>query len=255
MQLRGMINLRRKRDRRALKDFTSAIKAPHEDMELRSISFANRGLTFMRLQEYDKAVSDFNKAIQLDRKSAFAYAGRALAYLRKDEIARARQDAKRALGMKPDKETSKVARRVLSSLSVSFSGSDRVSVPIGDHGHIFVQVRFGKAGKPHRFLLDTGATHTLVSKTLLDSIRKETEVKKIGTGKVITADGATHLVTRYMAKDAFLFNLPLGDVELHVFVGSHKRSSNLLGAQSLRNLSLSIDTAARKAEIRRIEPD
>jgi tetratricopeptide (TPR) repeat protein len=250
-----MINLRRKRDQRALKDFTWAIKAPHEDVELRAQSFANRGITFMRLREYDRAVSDFNKAIRLNGKSAFAYAGRALAYLRKDDIARARRDAKRALRMDPDDETSKVARKVLASLSVLFSGPDRVSIPIGDHGHIFVQLRFGRDGKPHRFLLDTGATHTLVSKKLLDSIQEETEVKKIGMGKVMTADGSTHLVNRYVAKDAFLFNLPLGDVELHVFAGKRKKSSNLLGARSLKNVSLSIDTAARKAEIRRVDPD
>lgn len=255
MQLRGMINLRRKRDRRALKDFTSAIKAPHDDMELRSLSFANRGITFLRLREYDKAVSDFNKAIRLNNKSAFAYAGRALAYLRNDDIEKARRDANRALKMDPDERTAKVARKVLTSLSVLFSGPDRVSIPIGDHGHIYVQLRFGRDGKLHRFLLDTGATHTLVSHALLKRIQEETEVKKIGMGKVMTADGSTHLVTRYLAKDAFLFNLPLGDVELHVFTGTRRNSSNLLGANSLRNVSLSIDTAARKAEIRRLDSD
>jgi predicted aspartyl protease len=118
---------------------------------------------------------------------------------------------------------------------------------------VFVQVRFGAGGKPRRFLLDTGATQSLISKDLMESIRKETQVTPLGQGRAMTADGATHPVTRYLVKDAFLFNLPLGDIEVVVFSGKQPTYANLLGANSLKQLSISINTASRKAEIRRVD--
>jgi predicted aspartyl protease len=140
---------------------------------------------------------------------------------------------------------------VLQSLTASYTGPDRVSVPIGDDGHIFVQVRFTKDGKPHRFLLDTGATYSLVSKDLMEKIRQQTQVREIGKGRVMTADGALHTVSRYKVKDVFLYNLPLGEIEVHVFAGKVKTFANLLGARSLKGVSISLDTGVKKAEIRR----
>ncbi len=159
--------------------------------------------------------------------------------------------AKQALRLNPDEQTRKIAEKVLQELSVSASGPSRVSVSMGAHGHIFVQVSFSKNGKPHRFLLDTGATYSLIDRDLLAEISHETEVKQIGKGMVSTADGAVHTVTRYKVKTAFLYNLPLGEIEVHVFDKKGKRITNLLGAQSLRSVSVSIDNQERKVEITR----
>ena len=62
-----------------------------------------------------------------------------------------------------------------------------------------------------------------------------------------------HKVTRYKVKTAFLYNLPLGEIEVHVFDGKIKRVTNLLGIRSLGNVAVSIDNASRKAEISRRE--
>ena len=69
----------------------------------------------------------------------------------------------------------------------------------------------------------------------------------------MTADGATNRVTRFNVKDVFLFNMPLGEIEVHVFPGRRKLPMNLLGAKSLNRVSISINTSAQKAEIRRVD--
>jgi len=253
LQLRGIINSGRHREEQALQDFTEAIKTRHGDMELRASSFANRWITFVTLGRFDEAVSDFNKALELNPRYAFAYAGRGHAYLRKDNIDAARRDTQKALSLNPDDETTKVAEKVLKSISVNFTGTDRVTVPLSDEGHIFVQVRFGKHGQPHRFMVDTGASFTLISRELLETISRETQVRQLGTARVMTADGALHEVVRYSVKDVYLFNFPIGEMPVMVFATRRKAGPNLFGAGSLKQISISIDGSAGKAEIRRVE--
>ena len=249
------MNFQGKDERKALSDFTEAIKTPHDNNSLRSASFANRGIVYINLGDQDKAVSDLDKAIELEPASGFAYAGRGLAQLRRDNIEKARRDAEKALRLNPDAQTRSMAEKIMNELAVSASGPLSVSVPIGDSGHPFVQVRFGKGGKPHRFLLDTGATYTLIDKGLLAEIGRETEVKAMGRARVQTADGASHTVIRYKIKDAFLFHLPLGDIEAHVFEKPMPKIINLLGTRSVGKIAVSIDNAQKKIEIRRKDTD
>jgi tetratricopeptide (TPR) repeat protein len=252
--VRGMIYRRDGQDGRAIADFTSAIKAPHENDALRSGAFANRGIAYLDAGDAHKAISDLNKAIELDPNYAFAYAARGLAYLRQDKIEAARADGERAMRLKPDPAAEKIARTILDELSVSATGPQSVSVPITEQGHVFVQVRFGKNGKPHRFLLDTGATHSLVDNALLNEIKKETDVRTVGKGRVRIADGSTHTVTRYKVKNAFLFNMPLGETEVLVLDVQGKKIVNLLGVKSLQNISVSFDGSAGRVELRRTTP-
>ncbi|HTY24268.1 MAG TPA: retroviral-like aspartic protease family protein [Desulfomonilaceae bacterium] len=251
LQLRSVLHLRRGRDKQALEDLTAALKVPHDSDLLRSLCFTSRGLTFTRLGNTDKALSDLNKAIELDPKSGFAYAGRAQAYLRQDNIEGARRDSEHALTLNPDQETRKMAEKILHELSIFSSGPSSVSVPMNSHGQIFVQVRFRKNGTPHRFLLDTGATCSLIDRELLTEISRDTEVKQIGKASVSTADGTSHQVTRYKVKSAFLYNLLLGEIEVYVFDKKSKRITNLLGTRSLRNVAVRIDNIERKVEITR----
>lgn len=251
LHLRARLHLKQGQDQQALSDMTRAIKTSHENQSLRSLSFANRGIICLNLNKYENALSDFNKAIELDPDSGYAYAGRGLAYLRLDKIDAARRNAEIALSKHPDEKTKKLAAKITNELSVSSSGPLSLAVPIGDDGHIFVQLKFSKNGKPHRFLLDTGATFSLISRELLLQIQQETEVKSAGKARVKTADGSEHMVTRYRVKDAFLFNLPLGEMEVHVFDKNAGVITNLLGMHSIKNISVSIDAQGKKANISR----
>jgi tetratricopeptide (TPR) repeat protein len=253
LNLRGGLNVMSGRYESAFKDFTAAIKIVHENNHLRAVSFANRGKVHVDLGRYDAALSDFDKALELDPASAYSYAGKGLAYVKLDRIDSARRAAERALAMKPSPETAALAKSVLDSISFARTGPDAVEVPIGADGHVFVQVRFGKNGKPRRFMLDTGATHSLISQDLLESVKSETSVVHMGTGRVMTADGAVHVVQRYRISAVFLYNFPLEDIEAHVMPGKRALAANLLGAHSLKNLRVSIDASEKKAEIRRTD--
>ena len=115
---------------------------------------------------------------------------------------------------------------------------------------MFVDVRFGKRGKPHTFLLDTGATHTVVRPELLPEIEKNTKVRLLGTGLVSLADGSRRPVNRYRVSNVFLDKLSLGDIEVHVFQGKAENIPNLLGINSLKRVTVSMNNTAGKAEIK-----
>lgn len=253
LRLKGQLFLKNDKKRAALKSFTQAIKTPHENEKLRSACFTDRGITFINLEDTDRAVSDLNKAIQLDPESGLAYAARGMAYLRSDRIEAAKQDGEKALRLSNSEQATKLAREILKELSASASGPAGVSVPLDERGHLLVQVRFSKKGPPHRFLLDTGATNTLIDESLLKQIAAETEVVRIGKSQARIADGSVVHVTRYKVKTAFLYHLPLGEIEVHVLEKSGGKLLNLLGMRSLRHVSVNIDNAKRVAEIRRTD--
>jgi Flp pilus assembly protein TadD/predicted aspartyl protease len=252
LHVRGYIKLKKGNQQAAIDDFTEAIKTSHDDMSLRAKSFANRAIVLINAGRADQAISDLNKALELYPDYAFAYAARAMAHLKDDRVRKARLDSEKALTMNPDKRTAELAEKVLQMLSISFSGPDRVEVPIADDGHVYVQVKFGKGGTPYRFMLDTGATHSVVRQELLERIKKESTVtvKEVGKGRVRIADGTIHPVTRYKVRNVFLFNFPLGEIDIGVFDRPLKNVPNLLGIRSLKDISVSIDSGQRKAQVR-----
>jgi len=251
LNLRAFIHSKRGRERSALKDFTASIKVPHENQSLRARSFANRGITYINLDQPDKAISDFNQAIRLESNLGFAYAGRGLAHLRDDSIERARRDSLTALKKNPDTQTRRMAESVIKEVSIEASGPLSVTVNVNQLGQIFVPVKFSKRGTPHRFLLDTGASYSLVTRNLMAQISRETEATKLGYDTVTTADGSRHRVARYKVKSAFLSNLPLGTIEVHVFDSTSNRITNLLGTKSLANIDVHIDSRSGKVRISR----
>jgi tetratricopeptide (TPR) repeat protein len=255
MRLQGRLLVKRGKQREAIKAFTEAIKIPHDNEKLRSACFTERGIAFINLDEPDKAISDLNKAIQLNPDSGLAYAARGMACLRSDRIEAAKRDSDRALKLGDSEQATKWAHEILKELSASASGPASVSVPLDDRGHVMVQVRFSKKGEPHRFLLDTGATNTLIDESLLKKMAAETEVVPVGKAQARIADGSTINVTRYKVKTAFLYHVPLGEIEVHVLEKTTGKLLNLLGIRSLRNVTVTIDNAKRVAEIRRTDAE
>lgn len=252
LNLRGTIHRKEGRDQRAFEDFTKAIKVPHEDDALRATCFANRGVTSLSMEQPDQAISDLSKAIELNPENSYAYAWRAQAFLQQNDMERAKRDAQTALSLNPDDRSRSVAERVLKEMEIYSASPYEVSVPLAPNGHVFVQVRFSPKGKPYRFLLDTGATTTLVDKNLMEKIRNETDVVETGRGIVRVADGSTHKVIRYRVKSAYLFNLHLGPIDIAVFEKSNQRVMNLLGVGSMQNIAVSIDHSRKIAKIREV---
>ncbi|MGC8603448.1 MAG: retroviral-like aspartic protease family protein [Desulfomonilaceae bacterium] len=250
LNLRALLYLKEAKVSNALKDFTLAINTPHDNISLKSLTLANRGITFLNIGLYAKAISDFDRAIELDPKSSFNYAARAVANLRTDRVEKARRDSEVAMTMGPNRQSLRLANSVLNEINVKKIDNDSILTKINEDGQIFVQVKFGKNGKPHRFLLDTGATHSLIDKSLLKELSRETRVKEIGKGLVHLADGSSLPVTRYSVENAFLYQIGLGSIQVQTMDKKTKRSFNLLGAGSLKNLSILIDTSRKMVQIK-----
>ena len=254
LNLRALLYLKEAKATRALVDFSSAIKIPHNNDSLKSVTLANRGITFLNMGSFGKAISDFNRAIELDPKSSFNYAARALANLRTDRMEQARRDSETVMTMGPDHQSLRLVNSVLNEINFHKVDEHCIVTRINEDGQIFVQVRFSMNGRPHRFLLDTGATHSLIDKSLLKELSHETRVKEIGKGLVHLADGSSLPVTRYSVENAFLYQLRLGPIQVQTMDRKTKRSFNLLGAGSLKNLSILIDTSHKMVQIKQKPP-
>jgi tetratricopeptide (TPR) repeat protein len=72
---RGDSNLNRGKNFQAALDYSKAI-----DIEPSFVAYHNRGLAYLRISEYRKAIADFTKAIELNGSIATAYYNRGLAY-------------------------------------------------------------------------------------------------------------------------------------------------------------------------------
>lgn len=67
----------------------------------RTFAYNKRGLGFLDLKQYDKAIADFDEAIRLLHFYSDAYWGRAKAYAAKGEDARAAADEAKAISLQP----------------------------------------------------------------------------------------------------------------------------------------------------------
>ena len=82
---------------RAIADFDRAIQLKPDYAE----AYANRGWAYNNKGDYDRAIADFDRAIQLKPDYALAYANRGLAYNDKGDYDRAIADLKIAAGLIP----------------------------------------------------------------------------------------------------------------------------------------------------------
>ena len=82
----------------AIKDFTKAIELKSDY----ALSYNNRGAVYRSKGEYDQAIEDCNKAIQLKPDYAEPYSNRGSAYRNKGETDRAIKDYDRAIQLKQD---------------------------------------------------------------------------------------------------------------------------------------------------------
>ena len=80
---------------------TAVIKAGLEMPHNLAIAFNNRGNVHVNLKDYDRAVADYDRAIELNPKYAVAFNNRGFAYRSKGRYDRAIQDYDRAIEISP----------------------------------------------------------------------------------------------------------------------------------------------------------
>ncbi len=94
---RGVSYLNLKQYARAIQDFDKAIELD----PAHASSYNNRGNSYSRLKRYNRAIQDYNKAIELDPGLAAAYYGRGNQYNNLKQHARAIQDFDKAIELDP----------------------------------------------------------------------------------------------------------------------------------------------------------
>jgi len=71
------------------------------DLSLESSKYYNSGNAYYKRGDYDRAIEDYSKAIELDPKYAAAYNARGLAYVNKGDYDRAIEDYNKAVELEP----------------------------------------------------------------------------------------------------------------------------------------------------------
>ena len=80
---------------------TTVIQSGKETQKNRAVAYTNRGNAYLGKKDYDRAIADYNKAIELEPKLAAAYANRGLAYGAKGDIDGAIADLDKAIDLNP----------------------------------------------------------------------------------------------------------------------------------------------------------
>jgi tetratricopeptide (TPR) repeat protein len=65
------------------------------------MAYSNRGVAYSRKGQYEKGISDYNKAIEIDPRHAMAYSNRGYAYSRKGQYKKAISDFNKAIEISP----------------------------------------------------------------------------------------------------------------------------------------------------------
>jgi len=94
------------------KAITSYSKAIELDPN-HALSYYNRGCAYGEIGAYDKAIADYNKAIELNPNDALAYYNRGLACSKRGEVPKAVSDLEKCIELSTDPELTKDAQQAL----------------------------------------------------------------------------------------------------------------------------------------------
>lgn len=96
---------------KALTDFDRALK--FDSQNLRALN--NRGSTYRMLKKYDLALKDFQRSLEMDGYQHETYHMRALTYFDLMDYPNALNDCNKALGLKPDYKPSAALKKLIAS--------------------------------------------------------------------------------------------------------------------------------------------
>jgi len=93
---------------KAVNDFNKALEIDPNS----KFDYHNRGAALGKIGKTDDAILDFNKAIKIDQNYGEAYYNRGIAYMQKDDLERAISDFDRAIKIDPDNTGARFKRAV-----------------------------------------------------------------------------------------------------------------------------------------------
>ena len=99
----GVLNIFHQRFKIALNSFSKAIEySPTKEDLFNSIT--DRGAALLYLKEYDKAIKDYERALEIAPNTASVYSNLAIIYKRKSDLEKAREYCDKGLKIEPDNE-------------------------------------------------------------------------------------------------------------------------------------------------------
>ncbi len=117
---------------------TREITSGRLDVADQATTYALRGMTYRDKGEYDRAIADFSKAIELSQKSASgdvvasAYVVRASAYFLKGDLEKASADYRAALALNPNNEQAAAGIRRTQAAAAENSQKKEEQAPAAD---------------------------------------------------------------------------------------------------------------------------
>ncbi len=88
----------------AVSDLTHALSLSDSSSPDRARIYGNRGLAYLNQSKHAQAMADFDRALEIDPKMAFAYANRAMSQMQRKNYEPALRDVTRALDLRPSYE-------------------------------------------------------------------------------------------------------------------------------------------------------
>jgi tetratricopeptide (TPR) repeat protein len=84
-----------------------------------ALAYFNRGYAYGEIGDYEKAIVDYSKAIELNPSDALAYYNRGLDYHNKGEVPKAVSDLEKCIGLSTDRDLTKAAQQALHKIENS----------------------------------------------------------------------------------------------------------------------------------------
>ncbi len=111
---------------KAITELSKVIEVDPKNIE----AYVKRGYAYNKKGDYDKALEDFNLAIEMDSKQANAYVNRGVSYYQKGDYGKAIADSEKYLELEPDGEVAGESRKLL-KLSLDMKKRDKMFTAAG----------------------------------------------------------------------------------------------------------------------------
>jgi len=121
---RGVAYAKLNKYEQAIKDYDRAIELNPALAEV----YNNRGITYAELNKYDQAIEDYDKAIELNPNYADAYNNRGITYTKLNKYEQAIEDYNRAIELKPN------LAEVYNNRGVAYAKLNKYERAIKDYG-------------------------------------------------------------------------------------------------------------------------
>ncbi len=97
---RGILNNITGQQRRAISDFNKALELSSKEQSVNV--YVNRGISYMRDEDFDRAIDDFNEALRINPRSSSALSYRGFLSYRLGRFAESIEDYDKALDLDPE---------------------------------------------------------------------------------------------------------------------------------------------------------